>query len=264
MSQPLKLHTTVDAGRHPSVASLADEVLGAWRSSKIVHIRQPRPDGSLHAFYDALLSAIGEPAHFAEDATAGDREHQRTGEVWMEVRYDSKIPDAYRHSANAQPLHTDGSYIPSFPNATFMYAVRSAPSGGETVFLDSRVLAEVLRARDPGLLSALTTTVIPHARSGDRRELPALRSVGDDWLVNWNYYCVAADAPPEVVALRERFFAFLRDEPSVRAALLPVLLRDHDAVVWHDALVLHGRNAFEPGEGPSRFLWKCAVEVGAA
>src|SRR3546814_11115164 len=77
------------------------------------------------------------PVAGVEDEILGSRDQQRTGEIWMEVRYDPQHPDAYRHSANAQPLHTDGSYIPSFPNATLMACVANAGAGGETTFIDA-------------------------------------------------------------------------------------------------------------------------------
>ena len=48
----------------------------------------------------------------------------------MDVRYDSNIKDAYRHSSNPQPLHTDGSYNPDFPNATLMCCISNSASGG--------------------------------------------------------------------------------------------------------------------------------------
>jgi hypothetical protein len=90
----------------------------AWTdpATRVVVLRATDPIGDPRAFYEDHFGLIGTPAALAEDVNAGDREAQRTGDIWMEVRYDPSHPDAYRHSANAQPLHTDGSYIPAFPS----------------------------------------------------------------------------------------------------------------------------------------------------
>jgi len=213
-------------------------------------------------WYEGLFPFIGTPAHLAEDVRSGDREHQRTGGIWMEVRYDSRFPDAYRHSARAQPLHTDGSYIPTFPNASLMTCIANTAEGGETTFIDSPVLIQVLRREAPELLDELLSTPVPHARSGDRRDEPIIRQVGDRTRVNWNYYCVAADATSTARDLAETFHQFLLDSPGVKAGTQTVKLWPGDALLWKDAEVLHGRNAFVPTRESDRFLWKCAVDVG--
>lgn len=252
-------HVTLDPAR------LDDGALAirrAWREARVVVIRPSTPLPDVRATYEALVPRIGTPHHLAEDVRAGDRSVQRTGELWMEVRYDPAFPDAYRHSPNAQPLHTDGSYIPAFPNATLMCCVASAARGGETIFITAEALAEALRRERPDLLEALETVTIPHARSGDRRELPVIRrGAAGELRLNWNYYCVAADCSAPAAELRERLFAYLQASEAVRAALVPVKLAPGEAVVWHDERVLHGRNAFAATEVAERFLWKCAVDV---
>jgi len=256
-------HVTFDLAR---LDESAQALRRAWRESLVVVVhpdpRSPLPD--VRAAYDALLPQIGTPHYLAEDVRAGDRSVQRTGGLWMEVRYDPAFPDAYRHSPNAQPLHTDGSYIPSFPNATLMCCVASAAEGGETVFLTAEALVDALRRERPALLEALETVVMPHARSGDRRALPVISrgrgSVGTLRL-NWNYYCVAGDCGDRAAELREELFAYLQASEAVRAAIVPVKLAPGDAVVWRDDRLLHGRNAFVASAAGERFLWKCAVDV---
>ena len=170
-------------------------------------------------WYGAHLADLGTPVPLAEDVTMGDRDHQRSGELWFEVRYDPAYPDAYRHSANAQPLHTDGSYIPDFPNATLMTCVASADEGGETVFISAADLVAALRAEAPGLLDELSDAALPHARSGDRRVEPVIDLRREPVLLNWNYYCVDRDASAERHALADRFFAFLQTSPGVQFTL---------------------------------------------
>jgi alpha-ketoglutarate-dependent taurine dioxygenase len=240
----------------------AAAVLDAWRSSLVVVMRAAGAVPDVRATYHELLPLIGRPHHLAEDVRIGSRDQQRTGELWFEVRYDPAFPDAYRHSQNAQPLHTDGSYIPAFPNASLLCCVANADEGGETIFVSAERIVEALEADEPELLHALMTTPVPHQRSGDRRVHTIIRREEDGLHLNYNYYCVAKDCDAAAASLNERFFAFLRDSPRLREAVTTVKLRPGDAVVWKDERVLHGRNAFVPNAPSARFLWKCAIDVG--
>ena len=71
-------------------------------------------------YYYDMFKTVGQFFKVAEDARISDRDKQKTQTIWMEVRFDSSIKNAYRHSSNAQPLHTDGSYNPHYPNSTLM------------------------------------------------------------------------------------------------------------------------------------------------
>jgi alpha-ketoglutarate-dependent taurine dioxygenase len=241
----------------------AKTLIKAWQNCKVIHIRIPdlAPENVLE-YYNCLLPQISTPYALAEDVKVGDRTQQRTGEIWMEVRYDPTYPGAYRHSANAQPLHTDGSYVSCFPNASLMCCVANASEGGETVFLDSDILVKILQEENSNLLSSLQEVSIPHARSGDRRNLPVLRHEQGRWRVNWNYYCVDLSADASILQLRETFQQFLLNSPGVRKGLVPIRLQPGDAVVWKDDELLHGRNAFTAHAASERFLWKCALDVG--
>jgi alpha-ketoglutarate-dependent taurine dioxygenase len=244
-----------------NLASTAAAVVEAWSSALVVTLTPSVELADVRATYDALLPLIGTPHCLAEDARIADRHSQRTGELWAEVRYDPAIPNSYRNSSNAQPLHTDGSYIPTHPNAAFMCCVASADNGGETVFISAEELVAALETERPDLLDALQQIPIPHVR-GDRRIHPVIRRDGAELLLNWNYYCVAEDCEPRVAELRQHFFDYLRDSVAVRSALVPIKLMPGDAVLWKDDRLLHGRNAFVGNRPGERFLWKCAVDVG--
>ena len=241
------------------------DLVSAWRqdaSAKVFVLRAAEVPDDVRSYYGSIFSSLGTPRAFAEDVRVGDRDHQRTGEIWMEVRYDPRFPDAYRHSANAQPLHTDGSYIPSYPNSTLLACVANAGDGGETTFLDLPDLFAVLEREDPGLLRRLRTVTVPHARSGDRRESRIIVGEGAGTRIYWNYYCVAKDADTEARSLAEDFHAFLASSPGVAARTLPVKLRPGDGVLWKDDELLHGRNSFNATRTSERFIWKCAFDVG--
>jgi alpha-ketoglutarate-dependent taurine dioxygenase len=106
-------------------------------------------------YYESIFEYFGNPYPLAEDVNLGNRETQRSGQIWFEVRYDPKHPDAYRHSSNAQPLHTDGSYIPEFPSSTLLACVANAGEGGETTFIDSKELFRIMEIEKPELLHFL-------------------------------------------------------------------------------------------------------------
>jgi alpha-ketoglutarate-dependent taurine dioxygenase len=239
----------------------ASAVRDAWPHSRVVHLSGLTPQEDLRDFYGRMFELVGYAAPLAEDATVGDREVQRTGEVWTQVRYDPSIPDAYRHSANPQPLHTDGSYIPDFPNAGFLACKAMPMNGGATTFIDGRDVVAALESEAPDLLQRVLTTVIPHARSGDRRVEPLIRFEGDEPIMNWNYYCVDMSAEPEALALREEIFAFLDNSPAIQAHTQRVKLKPGEAVLWKDDRLLHGRDGFDPEIVSDRFLWKAQVQV---
>ena len=244
-----------------SPADCAAALAAAWGGDFVFHLRGVEPSTDLRHHYGPMMELLGGPAHLAEDATIGDRNHQRTDGVWMEVRFDPAVPNAYRHSDQAQPLHTDGSYIPSFPDAGLLACVSQASAGGETIFLDGPTLVEILQRADPVLLARLEATAVPHARSGDRRVAPVIRRDGDAIILNWNNYCVDPSADQRVDDLRADFFSFLAREPGIHASVVPVRLAPGEAVIWKDDRVLHGRNGFKSERVSERFFWKAAFHV---
>jgi alpha-ketoglutarate-dependent taurine dioxygenase len=241
----------------------ADAVKAAWPDARVVHLKGLAPDQDLRDFYGRFFDEVGHAEPLAEDATLGDRDNQRSGEIWMEVRYDPDIADAYRHSANAQPLHTDGSYIPSFPNAGFLACQSMSGDGGATVFIDGPDVVSALKANAPDLLARLESTVVPHARSGDRRHETVIRYEAGQPVLNWNYYCVDPQVDEQTAALREQFFSFLQTDPLIKAATQRVKMAPGEAVLWKDDRTLHGRDSFNPQERSERHLWKAQVQVDA-
>jgi len=239
-------------------------LVAGWKhdENKVFVLRASETIEDPRAFYTEHFPEIGLPVALAEDVNAGDREHQRTSEIWMEVRFDPRHPNAYRHSSNAQPLHTDGSYIPAFPNATLMACVANAGEGGETTFIDADDLVACMQREDPELLAEVQARTIAHARSGDRRQEKIIDKNGGHYLVNWNYYCVDAAIDAEGRAVAERMFAYLQNSPLVKQHTKGVKLCPGDAVTWKDRCVLHGRNGFVASKTSERFLWKCAIDVG--
>lgn len=254
---------TVTLASDATTQDCARAVRAAWPLHRVVHLAGVRPGEDLRDYYGRFFDLVGRPVPLGEDASLGDRDHQRSGEIWMEVRYDPDIPDAYRHSANAQPLHTDGSYIPDFPNAGFLACKSMSGEGGATIFIDGPDVVAALKAHAPDLLRRLRATPVPHARSGDRRVEPVIRENDGEILFNWNYYCVDPHVDEETLALREEFFQFLRTDKLIVENLHRVRMKPGEAVLWKDDRTLHGRDSFNAKERSERHLWKAQVQVDA-
>jgi len=240
-------------------------LVSVWQndpSAKVFVLRANQELENVKSYYQSIFPSLGTPRAFAEDVVAGDRNNQRTGQIWMEVRYDPKFPDAYRHSSNAQPLHTDGSYIPRYSNSTLLACVVNAGVGGETTFLDLPDLVTILESENPELLQQLRTVVVPHSRSGDSRISRILEGEGKNARIYWNYYCVAKDANALARDVADKFHQFLGSSAEVKRRILPVKLGPGDGVLWKDDELLHGRNGFNATQTSERFIWKCAFDVG--
>lgn len=214
------------------------------------------------AYYNRLVERVGRPMDAAEDYLDG----RPTGSRWSEIRYRSDVPDgvAFRHSKNAQPLHTDASYVSAPPQVMWFYCDNAAPSGGETIFVSGRALVEELTKNRPDLLARLTTEPVTYAKAEDARTRPII-IIGPDQTVdlNFNYYCVGADQDAAGKALNDEFFQYVEHElpPELVAA---VGLRPGDAVAWWDGRVLHGRNAFTAAKTGDRSIWKTGLFMDVA
>lgn len=248
-----------------TAAAAAEKFKENWGDCKVLLLTgmQFDSENEMREFYDEFMELSGVPGEVGEDATSDKRDSigQATGQRWTEIRYDPSIADAYRHSANAQPLHTDGSYVPGFPDTAIIYCQSAAENGGETVFLDSQILLDIMKDEAPELLASLQSTDLPHARSGLTRDGKAIDHDGIDICLHWNYYCVSSDISSELNEMKEEFHQFLINSNRVRSALVEVPLKTGECVMWKDYRVLHGRNAFDPKRPSERFLWKSAFSA---
>jgi len=214
-------------------------------------------DDALRACYDRVVEAMGEPVDIAESYSEGGAP---TGERWSEIRYNHEIPDmeAFRHSKNAQPLHTDESYVSTGIGVMVFYCAQAASSGGETVFVDGPVLAEHLASNDPELFEALTSVTVEYRKADDAKAMPILRVDGGEPLLNFNYFCVGEQQSQAAIDLNLRFHRYLEDELP-QELIHPVGLARGDSVAWRDDLVLHGRNSFAAEKTGDRTIWKTGV-----
>ena len=203
------------------VAAVAAALRAALGSAKVVHLRglaAGRPAAEWPAFYDALTEATGQCLHLDENFAQGSI---RTGQKWIQVRYDAAIPDdaAYRFSKNAQPLHTDESYLSEPAEVMFMHCLVQAPAGGETTFVDADVLWAQLQRHAPALAARLLDHPVRFAKADDARTLPIVARTPGGLRLNWNYHCVdpTETAEPRPGARVSVVFADARYEHARRS-----------------------------------------------
>ena len=226
----------------------------AIAGAEVVHFARTTkgtgPD-DLRRYYDELVEGIGEPYEIAEDFR---NDGAPTGERWSEIRYDSEVPDdeAFRYSKNAQPLHTDESYVSTGAGVMFFYCVAAAPAGGETEFVSGRSLVEYLRTAKQEMLDRLLTTDVRYLKARDAKHRPIIRVDGDGAVdLNYNYFCADLDQSAAAIDLNEEFHQFLQHElPG--SLVRPVALRPGEAVSWRDSLVLHVLKAFTANRAGDR------------
>lgn len=233
----------------------------ALQKCKVLHMTPSAPLGDLRTFYDKFVESVGEPVTIGEDYTKGG---VATGERWLEIRYDEAVPDtaAFRHSQNAQPLHTDESYVSNPADVMLFYCVEKAPSGGETVFLDGTQVVELLGSKDPELLRQLATTTVRYSKADEYRDSVIL-SIDETDLprLNFNYFCIDPDCDPLGQQLNDAFHQFLEGDAGVRKMRCQILLQPGEAVAWWDETVLHGRDSFVGDPAQERFLWKTGIKM---
>ncbi|GAA4353863.1 hypothetical protein GCM10023185_14850 [Hymenobacter saemangeumensis] len=247
----------------PAVAEALRAALG---SAKVVYLRGLAahvPAGDWAAFYDELTEVTGQCLHLDEDYAQGSI---RSGQKWIEVRYDAAIPDdaAYRFSKNAQPLHTDESYLSEPAEVMFMHCLVQAPEGGETTFVDADVLWQQLQAKSPDLATRLLNRPVRFAKAGDSRTLPIIADTPAGLRLNWNYHCVDPAESAEAHALAAEFRQFLLEHISNTPAEVALPLAPSEAVAWWDDQVLHGRRAFRAVATNDRFLLKSGFRLSTA
>jgi alpha-ketoglutarate-dependent taurine dioxygenase len=247
------------------VAEVAANLRAALGSAKVVHLRglaASLPVASWPAFYDALTEATGQCLHLDENFALGS---VRTGEKWIEVRYDAAIPDdaAYRFSKNAQPLHTDESYLSEPAEVMFMHCLVQAPAGGETTFVDADELWAQLQQHAPALAARLLGRPVRFAKADDARTLPIIAHTPAGLRLNWNYHCVDPAETLENHVLAQEFRQFLLTHITDTPAEVAIQLAPGEAVAWWDDQVLHGRRAFQAVATNDRFLLKSGFRLAA-
>jgi alpha-ketoglutarate-dependent taurine dioxygenase len=246
--------------RHNNGSDAGHMIRKDLQSTKVIKLVPEWHISDLRSFYDDVTEQIGKCVLIGEDFTKGN---VQTGEKWLEIRYDHDIPDlaAYRHSKNAQPLHTDESYITDPADIMFFYCVNKAEHGGATTFIDGPALVSHLKNYDPVLFEDLTKNAVCYSKADQFRKKPII-SFDEKGIpmFNYNYYCVSREETDFNKQLNSRFHEYLQDQVAHSYMITEVPLSPGESVAWWDEYVLHGRNSFSAEKTNDRFIWKAGIK----
>ncbi len=246
----------LDLRKLDSPPDVGARITAACRTARLVVARTHPAVGRHREFWDEALAEQCERVPVDEDVKTG----LATGNLWSDVEFNPEFPQRFRHSSSAQPLHTDGAYLYDPPPIVFMVCHRAAPRGGATLFLDGQRLLSVLATERPELLTMLTGAIVRFNKAGVHVESTIIATPPDGPFLRWNYYTMRNQVSPDLLAIVENFHCFLQDTVD-RSLPLAVRLNEGDAVFFHDARVLHGRDSFTAGITGDRCLWKGGLRI---
>jgi alpha-ketoglutarate-dependent taurine dioxygenase len=234
------------------VDTVACTIARALPTATVVRIRPGgAPPANPKSFWAAVAAGLGEIDYPIADGHSA----VTPGDPWWDIRYDPESAKVYRHSATAQPLHTDRAFRARPATGEMFYCERQASEGGATIFLDAEKLCAVMAADAPDLLAELRARQVHFAR-GDApgQTVSVLGERNGRPVLNWNRYRIAPGQDPSVYAMGDRFFAYLRDRFEATGELLRVRLNEGEALIFKDQRLLHGREAFAANPGRPRTI----------
>ncbi|KAF0191314.1 MAG: hypothetical protein FD165_1910 [Gammaproteobacteria bacterium] len=246
----------LDLRKLDSPLDVGARITAACRTARLVVARTHPAVGRHREFWDEALAEQCERVPVDEDVKTG----LATGNLWSDVEFNPEFQQCFRHSSSAQPLHTDGAYLSDPPPIVFLVCHRAAPRGGATLFLDGPQLLSLLSTEQPELLAMVTASRARFRKADVDVESTIIAAHPAGPLLRWNYYAMRNQASPALLAVVEKFHCFLQDTVD-RSLPLAVRLNEGDAVFFHDARVLHGRDGFTASITGDRCLWKGALRI---
>lgn len=196
------------------------------------------------AYYRRLSEGAGRFVKRDEDYRNGDQGESQ--EDWMDIRFDpARQTESFRYSATRQPIHTDGAYLSYEFDISFFFCLVQAEVGGATTFIDGFVLIDLLQRFEPALLRDLEAYPVVFDKGVQQEKIREVIRYDDHGpLLNWNSFRISARNADDVKAMCLSFAQFCEKKIFETGILMPVQLQPGEAVFFHDARVLHGRNAF--------------------
>lgn len=176
------------------------------------------------------------------------------------------------YTADALPLHTDGTYFEAAPGVQVFHATAAADSSGYSILADAFAIARHLAVTHPDAHAWLTTNAVPFQYCDSERtylahHVPIQLAASGDMYVDFHYNALdrAALVPPagepnpaqwvqagyEAVQALERAMA----DPAFH---LQFLLQPGTVLAFDNRRVLHGRTAFTLTSG--RTLVGCYMD----
>jgi gamma-butyrobetaine dioxygenase len=183
-------------------------------------------------------------------------------------------PANFAFTARAIGPHTDNPYRDPVPTVQLLHCLASAAEGGDSALVDGFAAAAILRDRDPGGFSVLTSTPVTFAYADATADLRAHQPLiavsagGRVRQIRFNNRSMRALRPgpgqdwAEFAPVAEAFYVAYRTFAEI--LLLPELtlafsMGPGDCLVFDNTRILHARTAFT-GAG-DRHLQGCYADL---
>ena len=151
-------------------------------------------------------------------------------------------------------------YFEAPPGLQFLHALENSCKGGESTFLDSFKVVEILKSQSPEDYKTLTETLVTFAYKNDGHHMhykrPTIHTNGwnEDFSV---YYAPPFQGTLDLDADQSASFysAFKKFEKIIhqKSLIHTTFLAPGDCAIFANRRVLHGREAFEPTSGLRHF-----------
>ena len=238
--------------------NLLEDIKELADSSKVLVIKNIPDEVATDDFYIKIGNAIGLLIRKGFNPFTGEL----IDESWENIEYKKEyVYRTYKYSNKRHSLHTD--FCDSSVPLDYVYLIcrEQAELGGETVFLDSKELIDLLQKYEPNLLEDIQKhdVVFGTKPSPIFRYTGKILSFDEDGeaILNWNYHVIAKENSKEVKEIAERFHEFLDTFVFNSFILKGEKLKKNEFVIMQDHKVLHGRNSYFG----YRHMYKAAISA---
>lgn len=165
------------------------------------------------------------------------------------------------------PLHTDNPYRDPVPTVQVLHCLRSARSGGGSIFSDGFAAAEQLRREDRTSFDILAATPVTFRFRSDDTDLVAtvpmieLDVSGNVRRVTINNRSMEPIQPAPGADAFYRAYQRFCEVLAAPERTVEITLDEGQLIAFDNRRVLHGRNGY--AESPERHLQGCYVDIDA-
>lgn len=226
-------------------------------NNKLVLIENVPDSFSNDAFYIKLGNTVGYLIHKSYNQLTKKIDDN----AWDHIEFNEvHVEKAYKFSNKRHFLHTDFCDMVIPFDCVLLICKQPAEIGGETTFLDSEYLIELLEKYAPELYKKLLTTDVifsnkPQPIFKNINKIISFDEKGP--LLNWSYNIISKENSKEVFEVTNEFHEFLNTFVFNAAIPTAIKLKKNDIVLMNDHRLLHGRNSYFG----YRHLLKSAISI---
>lgn len=178
-----------------------------------------------------LAKKLGKLMPMEENMVTGDK----TGNLFVNIKYQPNKSVSFLHSDTRQPFHTDGSYESNAPELTFFFCKKPAKYGGATIFIQNLDLIKICKSYDRKMYDYILKTKLRFFKGNDEKFHEIIDKKNN---LNWNYFRATK------TKLTEDFHNFVECKIYQGGVFNGINLNEGEAIIFPDTKFLHGRNSF--------------------